>query len=583
MGNRDFRIEPQRLTPREQIRRYRALAGEHIISLRNLWPGPADYGGLRQSWLKDLLAGITVGVVALPLALGFGVASGAGAAAGLVTAIVAGIVAAIFGGSHLQVSGPTGAMTVVLLPVIAKHGLGVIPLLAIMAGIIVVAMAVTAVGRSVELIPFPVVEGFTMGIGVIIALQQLPLILDAPRGESESTLMAGWQTIQQADWGHAWQPLAVAAAVVAMHVIGLRLVPRWPLALISIVVATVAVVLLPITVETIGALPTGLPSPQVPDFTIGMLQDLAGPALAIAALAALESLLSARVADGMRPDLTPSNPDRELMGQGLANVASGLFGGLPATGAIARTAVNVRSGARTRLSSVTHSVVLLAVMLLLAPIVGTVPMAALGGVLLVTAGRMINLRLGRTMLTVTRADRNTFLLTFGATVLLDLVAAVLLGLLMAGVMSLRHMATYSVVARQNLPTATVEGVVDWSPEQRHLRDAVAVFRVDGALFYGNAQRFIDEVNDIGGDVAAVIIRCHQMRILDASGAVALDTALKRLRRRRIIYVIQGMNNSQRRTSVLMGATEERHHVKELSEALTWIDDELRTGVHTKMT
>ncbi|HHT12488.1 MAG TPA: SulP family inorganic anion transporter [Propionibacterium sp.] len=545
--------------------------------MRNLWPVPSDYAGLRQSWAKDLVAGITVGVVALPLALGFGVASGAGAAAGLITAIVAGLVAAIFGGSHLQVSGPTGAMTVVLLPVIAKYGLGVVPLLAILGGIIVVGMALTAVGRSVEFIPFPVVEGFTMGIGVIIALQQVPLILDAPRGTSESTLMAAWQSFQQADWSHAWLPLTVAVAVIVMHLIGFKLVPKWPLSLIAIVIATVAVVLLPISVDTIGALPTGLPSPQLPAFTLGMLQDLAGPALAIAALASLESLLSARVADGMRPDLTDTNPDRELMGTGLSNIASGLFGGLPATGAIARTAVNVRSGARTRLSAVTHAVVLLVVMLLLAPIVATVPMAALGGVLLVTAGRMLNLRLGRTMLTVTRADRNTFLLTFGATVLLDLVAAVLLGLLMAGVMSLRHMATYSVVARQNLPTSTAEGVVDWTREQEHLRDAVAIFRVDGALFYGNSQRFIDEVNDLDHDTAAVIIRCHQMRILDASGAVALDGALRRLRRRKILYVIQGMNTTQRRTSIMMGATEERHHVKELSEALGWIDHELRTG------
>lgn len=578
MGNRDFRIEPVRLTPRQQIARYRAMAGQHVVSLRNLWPSPHDYAGLKSSWARDLLAGITVGVVALPLALGFGVASGAGAAAGLVTAIVAGIVAAVFGGSHLQVSGPTGAMTVVLLPVIAKYGLGVVPLLAIFGGIIIVAMALTAVGRSVEFVPFPVVEGFTMGIGVIIILQQVPLLLDAPRGTSESTLVSAWQSFQQADWSHAWAPLSVAGAVVVAHLVGFRYVPKWPLSLISIVIATVAVMLLPITVETIGALPTGLPTPQLPSFSLAMLQDLAGPALAIAALAALESLLSARVADGMRPDLSDTNPDRELMGTGLANIASGVFGGLPATGAIARTAVNVRSGARTRLSSITHALVLLAVMLLLAPVVATIPMAALGGVLLVTAGRMLNLRLGRTMVTVTRADRNTFLLTFGATVLLDLVAAVLLGLLMAGAMSLRHMATYSVVARQNLPTSTAEGVVDWEAEQDHLRDAVAIFRVDGALFYGNAQRFIDEVNDLGAEVAAVIIRCHQMRILDASGAVALDTALRQLRRRKVVYVIQGMNATQRRTSLLMGATEERHHVRELSEALDWVEHELRTAV-----
>lgn len=348
MGDRDFRREAPRLTPREQIRRYREIAGTHVINLRNLWPVAGDYAGLRHSWTKDLIAGITVGVVALPLALGFWVASGAGAAAGLVTAVVAEIVAAVFGGSHLQVSGPTGAMTVVLLPVIAKYGLDVVPLLAIFGGVIVVGMALTAVGRSVEFIPFPVVEGFTMGIGVIIALQQLPLILDAPRGTSESTLVAGWQTIRQADWSHAWQPLAVAFGVVALHLIGLKYRPRWPLALMSIIVATVAVVLLPITVHSIGALPTGLPAPRFPAFTWGMLQDLAAPAIAVAALAALESLLSARVADGMRPDLTDTQPDRELMGQGLANIASGLFGGLPATGASARTAVNVRSRARER-------------------------------------------------------------------------------------------------------------------------------------------------------------------------------------------------------------------------------------------
>lgn len=575
MGNRDFRKEAPQRTPGEQFRRYRALAGQHVVNMRNLWPGPGDYAGLRKSWLKDLAAGVTVGVVALPLALGFGVASGAGAAAGLVTAIVAGIVAAVFGGSHLQVSGPTGAMTVVLLPVIAKHGLEVVPLLAILAGILVVAMAVTAVGRSVEFIPFPVVEGFTMGIGVIIALQQLPLILDAPRGESESTLVASWQTLQQADWSHAWQPLAVALGVVVLHLIGFKLVPKWPLALITIAIATVVVALLPITIATIGALPTGLPAPRLPSFSLGLLQDLAGPALAVAALAALESLLSARVADGMRPDLTDTNPDRELMGQGLANIASGLFGGLPATGAIARTAVNVRSGARTRLSAVTHGLVLLAVMLLLAPVVATIPMAALGGVLLVTAGRMLNLRLGRIMLTVTRADRNTFLLTFGATVLLDLVAAVLLGLLMAGVMSLRHMATYSVVARQRLPADTREGPVDWRAEQEPLRDAVAIFRTDGALFYGNSQRFIDEINDVDEQVRAVVIRFHRMSVLDASGAYALDTALRRLRRRGIKYVVQGMNASQRRTSMMMGATQERHHVRTLGEALDWIEKELR--------
>ncbi|HRA76696.1 MAG TPA: SulP family inorganic anion transporter, partial [Propionicimonas sp.] len=368
MGNRDFRIEAARLTPKEQFERYRELVGDHLISFKGLWPTPSDYAGLRSSWAKDLLAGVTVGVVALPLALGFGVASGVGAAAGLVTAIIAGVVAAVFGGSHLQVSGPTGAMTVVLLPLIAKHGVPVVPLLAIIAGVLVVVMALTAVGRAVEFIPLSVVEGFTIGIGVIIALQQIPLVLGTERGEAESTLVSSWLTLSATDWSSAWQPLLVAAGVIALHLIGHRFFRHLPLSLIAIVVATLAVELAGADVDRIGALPTGLPMPALPEFSLTLVQDLAAPALAVAALAALESLLSARVADGMRPDVTPTSPDRELMGQGLANIASGLFGGLPATGAIARTAVNVRSGAKTRVASVSHAVVLLAVMLLLAPL-----------------------------------------------------------------------------------------------------------------------------------------------------------------------------------------------------------------------
>lgn len=574
MGNRDFRIEATRLTARESVERYRDVVGDHLISLKGLWPSPSDYTGLRSSWAKDLISGVTVGVVALPLALGFGVASGAGAAAGLVTAIVAGIVAAVFGGSHLQVSGPTGAMTVVLLPVIARHGVGAIPLLAILAGVIVVLMGVTALGRVVGFIPLSVVEGFTIGIGVIIGLQQIPLVLGTARVESDSTLVSSWETIAATDWSTAWQPLAVAGAVVVMHMLGHRFARRLPISLIAIVIATVAVELLQFPVQRISALPTGLPAPVLPEISRSLLQDLAAPALAIAALAALESLLSSRVADGMRPDVTPTNPDRELVGQGLANVASGFFGGLPATGAIARTAVNVRSGARTRLASVSHAVMLLLVMLLLAPLVSRIPMAALGGVLLVTAGRMINIRLARTLSSVTRADRNTFLLTLAATVVLDLVAAVLLGMAMAAVMSLRHMANYSAVARQYLPTNTREGDVDFPPDKEHLRSKVAVFRVDGALFYGDARRFVEEVTGVGDDIEAVILRCHRMGILDATGADAIKTVARQLKVRGIAIVVQGMTASQQRTCRLMRVFDERQHVRELSEAVAWVADEL---------
>lgn len=565
---RDYRIEAPKITPTEWLR---DTATTTVVSLKGLWPSREDYRELPRSWGHDLMAGLTVGIVALPLALGFGVASGAGAAAGLVTAIIAGVVAAVFGGSHLQVSGPTGAMTVVLLPVIAQYGLASVPLLAIMAGAFVIAMALTRLGRAVDTIPYPVVEGFTMGIGVIILLQQLPLLLGTPKPESESTLVTAWLTLAETDWSRAAAPLTVAALVVVLHLATRFVSARVPVSLLAIIVATIAARAAGLGVEEIGVLPAGLPAPSMPAFTPSLLVQLAPPALAVAALAALESLLSARVADGMAPDVERTQPDRELMGQGLANVAVGLFGGMPATGAIARTAVNVRSGARTRVAAITHVLVLVVVVYLLGPIVAQIPLAALGGVLVVTAVRMISLRHARTIMRTTRADRSTFLLTLGATILLDLVMAVLAGMLMAGVMSIRHMASYSVVRRQWLPADTREGVIDFTPEQEHLRHRVAMFRVDGALFYGDARRFADQVLAVKG-VDAVIIRCHRMHVFDASGAEALKEVVTQLSARGVPVVVQGMTNTQVNIALTVHAITPDRMVTELSQAVALVDE-----------
>lgn len=563
----DFRIQPPRHTATEQIAHAWDALGDHLISLKGLWPVPSDYAELPRTWRKDLLAGLTVGIVALPLALGFGVASGAGAAAGLVTAIIAGVVAAVFGGSHLQVSGPTGAMTVVLLPVIAAYGIEQVPMLAIMAGVMVVLMGMTALGRTVDLIPLPVVEGFTFGIGVIILLQQLPLVLGGPKGEGESSLGSAWNTILGTDWSRAIAPLAIMVLVIVLHVVGAKVARGVPISLIAIVVATIVVELAGLPVDRIGALPTSLPVPSLPAFDWRTVQALVPPAFAVAALAALESLLSARVADGMVPQVTRTQPDRELVGQGLANIASGLFGGLPATGAIARTAVLAHSGGRTRLASVFHGVVLLAVMMLAAPLVARIPMAALGGVLVMVAARMINVKHARKIMGCTRADRNTLILTFLATVLLDLIMAVLIGFAMAAIMSLRHMASYSVVRRQHLPADTREGWIDLTPEQEHLRGEIAVFRVDGALFYGDARRFVEEVRSVEDGVKVVIIRCHRMNVFDASGAEALHDVVRELGRRDIDVVVQGMTQAQVRTSLRMDAVPSDRHVRDLSRAL----------------
>lgn len=564
----DIRREAPPNHPAESLRFARVAATRRVRGLPDLMPRPADYRGLRSSWGRDLVSGVTVGIVALPLALGFGVASGMGAAAGIVTAVVAGLVAAVFGGSHLQVSGPTGAMTVVLLPVIAQHGLGSVPLLAILAGVIVMAAGVAGLGRTVDLIPAPVVEGFTMGIGVIIAVQQVPLLLGAEAVKHESTVVSSWLTALQADWSAAWAPLGLGVLVFVLMALLKRFGPKLPGALIAIVIATVIVELAGFEVGRIGALPAGLPLPRMPDVSIGLIQQLAAPALAVAALAALESLLSARVADSMRPELTRTKPNRELVGQGLANVASGFFGGLPATGAIARTAVNVRSGARTRVGAISHAVVLLLIVMLVAPVVSRIPLAALAGVLVFTAVRMIDLPLASRIVRSTRADRNTFLLTVACTVVLDLIAAVLLGVLMAGAMSLRHMASYSVVRRQELPVATAGGPVDIPTDAEWLRPLLGLVRIDGALFYGDARRFIREVT--GKKRAAIIIRCHRMQVMDASGAFALKEAVEEMERRGVVVAVQGMTESQIRTSTLLEAIRPEQHFHELPDAIEYV-------------
>ncbi|GHF18383.1 SulP family inorganic anion transporter [Pseudolysinimonas yzui] len=527
--------------------------------LRRLLPGPADYSGLGRSWRRDLLAGLTVGIVALPLALGFGISSGAGAEAGLITAIVAGVVAAVFGGSHVQVSGPTGAMVVVLAPIVASHGLGAVAVVSLMAGVIVLAAGALRLGRAVSFIPWPVIEGFTLGIAVIIFLQQVPALTGpAPAASHGNAVLGAVTALLAADPGYLLWAAAAVVIVAACMLLLPRLHPAVPGSLIGIVVVTVLSLVLPTPLASIGTLPHSLPAPALPPLDLTTMSSLALPALTVAALAAIESLLSARVAASLA-DTGAYDPDRELVGQGLASVAAGLFGGMPATGAIARTAVNVRSGAATRLAAITHSVVLLLVVLVVAGPVGTIPLAALSGVLMVTAVRMVHAATVRSILRSTRADAVAFVITAIVTVSVDLIVAVVIGVVVAGVFALRGLSRATGVHRE--PIAG-------DPERGD--DRIAIIRFDGPLFFAAADRVLDTVTGLGG-VSVVILRMSQLELVDATGAHVLSEIVQRLEARGVTVLIKGVREGHtelfRTVGVLDALRDHRHLFDDLPAAI----------------
>ncbi len=499
---------------------------------RALLPQAADYRAMRRNPRRDIIAGVTVAMVALPLALAFGAASGLGAGAGIVTAIVAGILAAIFGGSNLQVSGPTGAMTVVLLPIVAQVGVGGVLVVGLLAGVFLIALAFAGAGRYMRFIPLPVVEGFTLGIAVIIGLQQIPAALGVP-AEGERVVLLALDAVRTWLGNPQWAPVAVAVFVAGSMLLALRLRPGFPVSLLAVAVVTVIVATTGVAVDTIGAIPTGLPAPSLPEIPWSRLSELIVPAVAVAALAALESLLSATVADAMTVG-ERHDSNRELFGQGIANLGAPLFGGVPATAAIARTAVNVRTGARSRLGAITQSVVLLVVILVASRWVSYIPLAALAGVLLATVVQMVEVSSLRAIVRSTRGDAVVLIATALATIVFDLVIAVVVGLVIAGLHALGQVARSGQVDEIPLESG------DYTEEERDLLEQnVVAYRLDGPLFFGAAHTFLLEVSEIS-DVRVVILRLSRIHSLDATGAAVLKDTIATLEGRGIVVLLSGI-------------------------------------------
>ncbi|WP_371658429.1 SulP family inorganic anion transporter [Streptomyces sp. NBC_00280] len=514
-----------------------------------LLPGRGDLAEMRRGPRRDLLAGLTVAIVALPLALGFGVSSGLGAEAGLATAVVAGVLAAVFGGSNLQVSGPTGAMTVVLVPIVAEHGPSGVLTVGLMAGVMLVALALLRAGKYMRYVPAPVVEGFTLGIACVIGLQQIPNALGVPKPEGDRVLVVTWRALGEFAQHPNWTAVAFALAVATVMLIGARWRPTIPFSILAVIAATVVAQVAGLdAAKPIGDLPSGLPAPSLAFLDPGALGSLLAPAVAVAALAALESLLSASVADGMTVG-QQHDPDRELFGQGLANIAAPLFGGVPATGAIARTAVNVRTGAGSRLAALTHAAVLAVIVFAAAPLVSRIPLAALAGVLLATAIRMVEVGSLRAMARATRSDALILVLTAVATLALDLVYAVIIGLVVAGALALS-----AVAAQARLDQVPLDRGDHSAEEHALLAEHIVAYRIDGPLFFAAAHRFLLELAEVA-DVRVVILRMSRVSTIDATGALVLKDAVTKLGRRGIVVMASGIRPGQRQVLDSVGALE----------------------------
>lgn len=509
------------------------------------------------TFLRDLTAGVTVGLVALPLALAFAIASGVPPEAGLYCAILAGFLISALGGSRTQIGGPTGAFVVVVSSIVAAHGLDGLYMCTLMAGVILMLLGLTGMGSAIQFIPRPVVIGFTNGIAVLIASTQLKdffgLSLDKAPDEFLHRMAAvagAWETMN---------PLATTVAATALASIFLlrSYSPRIPGAVLAMIAGTAAVMAFGLPLETVGSrfgdLPAGLPQFTIPTFRPDLMLSLLSPALTVAMLGAIESLLSAVVADRMSGDR--HNPNVELVAQGVANIVSPLAGGLPATGAIARTATNIRSGARTPVAGMIHALTILAVLLFAAPLARHIPLAVLAAILLAVAYNMGEWAEIPGILKLSWTDIVVWAVTFALTVLADLTVAVEAGMILAALLYIRGVTQTSTVTR-----ITPEDILDGEQHSLQLHEipeGVALYRIHGPFLFGSTRKLSVIEKELPSLPRIVIIRLRNMTAIDATGLHALEHLAGLLRKSGRVMLLCGMRPQPKE---LMERAEFRQHV-----------------------
>ena len=487
----------------------------------------------RHHWLPNIVAGVIVGVVALPLAMAFAIASGARPEQGLYTAIIGGLLVSVLGGSRLQIAGPTGAFIAILAAVTAKYGISGLQVATLMAGVMLVLMGTARMGGVIKFIPAPVIVGFTAGIGLIIFVGQWRDFLGLPQVEGGHFHEKLWHLLEVMPQLHLpTAELAVLSLALVVFAPKIKMLARVPAPLVAMLVATVLQSTLHLPgVATIGSafggIPQGLPSFALPHISFTQLLTLIGPAFTIAMLGAIESLLSAVVADGMAGTRHDSN--QELIGQGLANIVAPLFGGFAATGAIARTATNIRNGANSPLAGVIHAITLVATLLFLAPLASRIPLAALAAILFVVAWNMSEVKhVAFILRKAPTADRIILVITFLLTVFVDLVVAVNVGVILAVLHFLRRMA--EAVETQQMDTGSLKNELQ-AQGLSELPAAVLVYEIDGPMFFGAVENFERVLLQTHTDPETLIIRLHRVPFMDITGIQTLEEVVGELHNR----------------------------------------------------
>lgn len=494
---------------------------------------------------KDIVAGLIVGIVALPLAIAFAIASGVSPDKGLITAIIAGLIVSVLGGSRVQIGGPTGAFIVIVYAIVQVHGVNGLIIATFMAGLMLIAMGLARFGDLLKFIPYPLIVGFTSGIAIIIFSSQIKDFFGLPIDSVPAGFIEKWEVYALHFQSVNWISVIIAMSTIIVALNFHRITSKIPGSIVAILLSTLIVYIFKLPVSTIetlyGEIPNHLSMPAIPHITFDTVKALIQPAFAIALLGGIESLLSAVVADGMIGGRHRSNA--ELVAQGAANCFSAMFGGIPATGAIARTATNVKNGGRTPIAGITHAIVLLLIMLLLAPFAKLIPMACLSGILIVVAYHMSEWKQFKSLLKGNKSDVMILLVTFFLTVIFDLVIAIEIGVVLSSFVLMKRMSDSTTIQLADDVFSVQNKNLEKLFEDEHpiLPKGVAMYEIRGALFFGAAQSFQDTMSHIQELPKALIFRMQHVPFIDATGIYRLKEVVRKFGYQGTDIILSGIN------------------------------------------